>query len=279
MEERSMPFREASIKGTETRVLRSRHTEKKHLISLGLPQRYRNEPEKKWPVVYLLDANFFFGMTTGIVRVMSWCGGTQDAIVVGIGYATDKPPVEAWHQVMAWRANDLTPEKDEAWENRQEDSRKEVSSGGGKEFFRFIEEELIPLVETEYRINPKQRTLAGHSLGGLFALYAMLWKPELFKHYVAGSPSLYWKDELVFEDERRYSRRRKTLPAYLCLTIGESEGRADDDPVTRMLRFSKQLESRRYGRFTQEKRIFAGEDHCTVAVLGFQAGLKFALEV
>jgi hypothetical protein len=29
----------------------------------------------------------------------------------------------------------------------------------------------------------------------------------------------------------------------------------------------------------KKERIFAGEDHCTVAVLGFQAGLKFALEV
>jgi predicted alpha/beta superfamily hydrolase len=279
MEEQPMPFRKASIKGTETRVLRSQHTKKKYLISLGLPHRYPNEPERKWPVVYLLDANFFFGMTTEIVRVMSWCGSTQDAIVVGIGYATDKPPAEAWRQIMAWRANDLTPERDEAWENRREDLPKVERTGGGEQFFRFIKEELIPLVETDYRINPKERTLAGHSLGGLLALYAMLWKPGLFKYYVVGSPSLYWRDELLFEDERRFSRRRKTLPAYLYLTIGESEGRAGDDPVTRMLRFSKQLDSRNYGRFMKKERIFAGEDHCTVAVLGFQAGLKFALEV
>jgi predicted alpha/beta superfamily hydrolase len=279
MEEQSMPFREATIKGSESRVLRSQHTRKDYLISLGLPQRYRDEPEKKWPAVYLLDANFFFGMATGIVRLMSWCGGTQDAIVVGIGYATDKPLTEAWHQVMELRANDLTPERDEEWETRQEDSPREVRSGGGRQFFRFIEEELIPLVETEYRVNPKERTLVGHSLGGLFALHAMLWKPELFKHYVASSPSLYWRDEATFEDERRFSRRRKTLPAHLYLTIGDSEGRADDDPVDRMLRFSKQLESRNYGRFMQDERIFAGEDHCTVAVLGLRAGLKRALEV
>ena len=50
-----MAYREAVIEGTETRVLRSELAEKEYLISLGLLCAYRDEPEKKWPVVYLMD--------------------------------------------------------------------------------------------------------------------------------------------------------------------------------------------------------------------------------
>lgn len=62
----------AVIKGTETLLLRSEHTSQEYLISLGLPHLYPDEPDKKWPVVYLLDANYYFGMVTDMVRSMSW---------------------------------------------------------------------------------------------------------------------------------------------------------------------------------------------------------------
>lgn len=54
-----MRYQESVIEGTETLVLRSELTGKEYLISLGLPYDYEDEPEKKWPVVYLLDGNFF----------------------------------------------------------------------------------------------------------------------------------------------------------------------------------------------------------------------------
>ena len=50
-----MAYREAVLDGNETRVLRSELTEKEYLISVGLPYAYRDKPEKKWPVVYLMD--------------------------------------------------------------------------------------------------------------------------------------------------------------------------------------------------------------------------------
>lgn len=161
----------AVIKGTETPVLRSDHTSQEYLISLGLPQLYPDEPDKKWPVVYLLDANYYFGMVTDMVRSMSWCRMTRYAMVVGIGYTTDAPLEEAWHQVMLWRHLDLTPERDEGTEkSSQEWLKRNVRTGGAPSFVKFLEEELMTLVESKYRVDEKEWTLAGHSCGGLLAL-------------------------------------------------------------------------------------------------------------
>jgi predicted alpha/beta superfamily hydrolase len=175
-----MTFPKASIKGSETRVLHSKDTGMTYLVSVGMPHRYSDKSKKKWPVVYLIDSNLYFGMITDIIRSMSWCGMTSDALVVGVGYASDSPLDEAWHEVMARRYKDLTPIRDEDEEAQaREWLKREVRSGGAKEFHGFVETELIPTIESNYRVIPKTRTLAGHSFGGLFALFAMLTKPEL----------------------------------------------------------------------------------------------------
>src|SRR5262249_43703799 len=39
---------------------------------------------------------------------------------------------------------------------------------GAQSYYRFLTEELIPEVEAQYRVDPKQRTLVGYSLSGSF---------------------------------------------------------------------------------------------------------------
>src|SRR6185503_18883049 len=67
------------------------------------------------------------------------------------------------------------------------------TSGGADNFLKFFETELIPEIEKKYRVQP-YRILAGHSLGGLFAIHAMIAKPGLFNSYVAVSPALQWEN-------------------------------------------------------------------------------------
>jgi len=273
-----MSHQKAMINGTETRVLQSKNTQMKYRISIGLPHLYPDAPEKKWPIVYLIDSNLYFGMVTDIVRSMSWCGMTTDAIVVGIGYTTDAPLEEAWHDVMAWRHQDLTPVQDEELEKRmQEELNRDVKTGGADLFLKFMEEELMTMVENDYRVNEKEMALAGHSFGGLFTLYAMFQKPEIFRNYIACSPSVFYKDQCIFEFEEQYARRRKTLPASLFMSMGELEETPEFPNLSSMYRLSSQLESRKFKRFTLEKRFFPDEDHCTVIAPSLQAGLKLAL--
>jgi predicted alpha/beta superfamily hydrolase len=136
------------------------------------------------------------------------------------------------------------------------------------------------MIESNYRVNPKTRTLAGHSFGGLFTLFAMLNKPEMFKNYIACSPSVPYKDNHIFEIEESFAaRHRKTLPVNLFLSMGELEEHLEDPMVSGMYRFANRLESRGYQRFVIHKRLFPGEDHCTVIAPSFQAGLNLALKI
>ena len=275
-----MPFKKASLNSTETRLVKSRHTGRKHQISIGLPYEYEDFPRRKWPVVYLLDANFYFGMVTEMVRSMARCGGTREAVVVGIGYPSQAKGTEFWRQVMAWRSKDLTPTRD-AVRERNDSKRlaRRVLTGGGEKFLAFIETELIPMVTKNYRVQPRERTLAGHSYGGLFALYTMLRKPRLFQRYVASSPGLHHNKKTMLAFEADFAHRRKTLPAHLFMTIGELEEDLEFAGVSNFYRFCGQIESREYQGFTLEKKLFHGEDHCTAASLGLQAGIKAALGV
>jgi predicted alpha/beta superfamily hydrolase len=65
-----------------------------------------------------------------------------------------------------------------------------AEGGGADRYLDFFERELIPRVEAAYRVDPGDRTLAGHSYGGLFSLYAFARRPGLFNRYLAASPSV-----------------------------------------------------------------------------------------
>jgi predicted alpha/beta superfamily hydrolase len=60
-------------------------------------------------------------------------------------------------------------------------------------FYQFLELELIPSIESKYHSAGK-RTILGHSLGGLFAVYCLFSNKGLFDRYFALSPAL-WIDK------------------------------------------------------------------------------------
>lgn len=276
-----------SLLGTELRKMKSAATGKTHQISIGLPHAYDDDPMEiarfgkpltAWPVVYVLDSILQFGMVTDMVHLMSWCGRTTDAIIVGIGYPVEDSVRETLTKGMALRTHDLTPMQSEISEKYNSEWLKlEVRTGGGGDFFRFIKQELIPLIEQEYRADPAKRILAGHSHGGLFTLFAMFQEPELFSSYIASSPSLDFAENCMFALESKYAKKHKRLPAQIYMSVGELEMGTDETTLTDMYRFAALLESRKYKGFSLTKQVFLDNDHCEVVALAYQAGLKMAL--
>src|SRR4029079_19254087 len=61
----------AAIPATEVRVLPSAMANQAYLISVALPFGYDEHLDKTYPVVYLLDANLYFGMVVDMVRAMN----------------------------------------------------------------------------------------------------------------------------------------------------------------------------------------------------------------
>jgi uncharacterized protein len=282
-----MTSKPASILANPARLMKSRRTGRDYRITIGLPHGYPKPRIKgwpfdavpaRWPVVYLLDADWYFGTVNDTIRIMARCGNTTDAIVVGIGYPEDPDFQEAIREQHARRCIDLTPVRDEGTEKRWgEMVRRPSPTGDAANYLQFIKNELIPMVEKEYQADPSKRTLAGHSFGGLFTAFALLDEPGLFNNYIIGSPSLAYGNRFMFEFEEQFAKRHKRLSANVYLSVGELEEAVDDTSVTDMLRFAAMLQSRKYKGLSLHKQIFADLNHCEVIAPSFQAGLKIAL--
>ena len=57
--------------GTEVRVIHSASTDSDYQISVALPYHYDQESDGVWPVIYVLDANLYFGLVVDMVRAMN----------------------------------------------------------------------------------------------------------------------------------------------------------------------------------------------------------------
>ena len=66
------------------------------------------------------------------------------------------------------------------------------AAGGADELVQFIRTQLLPQLQQQASLDLNRLGLFGHSYGGLFTLYTLLTYPNLFKHYIAASPSLWW---------------------------------------------------------------------------------------
>jgi len=69
-------------------------------------------------------------------------------------------------------------------------------SGGADKFLSFLKNELVPYVNKTYPASGNN-ILYGHSLGGLFSVYAFLAEPQLFNAYLVVDPSLWWDDNYI----------------------------------------------------------------------------------
>lgn len=273
-----MPITEASVPATEVRTIKSNQVDQEYRISIALPYSYPADPKKTYSTVYLLDANLYFGLVTETTRVMYLCETFPETIIVGIGYPVDEPLAEAYRRVVALRARDLTPVVDREAERRNEpEAGVPITTGGASRFLAFIETELIPMIESEYRSNPADRTLVGHSFGGLFVLYALFHRAGLYRRYLAASPILDYGDRVTFNYESTFADNHKALPVSVYLGIGDGEDLPGRPLVGVFHQFVARIADRKYGGLVLTSRIFPNCDHCAAVAPTFQAGLSALL--
>lgn len=241
-------------------------------------------PEGGWPVVYLLDGNLHF--TTMVAAVERQSRGGFGAVVVGVGYPTDD--VESQRLL---RAYDLTPPTSDEWKAKRAGGMADLPTGGHDEFLRFLNEELKPVVEKAYPIDRSRQAIFGHSFGGLFVLHALFTSTESFQTYIASSPSIWWNDQSILEEEKRFRESKpKELRARLLVTVGALE---QPPAQRRQADRSQQLNQRRIVGLAEELtlrlaeskldglkvqfREFAEEHHGSVVLPAASRGVQFAM--
>ncbi len=268
-----------TIPNTELRTLASSIVDQTYKICVALPGGY-DASDERYPVLYLLDANGFFGMVTETVRMLQILLQAPEMLVVGIGY-----PVDGFQGTQGLRVRDLTPTQDSAWveglASVHPGQFAVAGSGGAREFLSFITEELVPFVRSNYRADPEDAAIAGHSFGGLFALYALFHATDSFNRYLISSPSIWWDPAAVDQFEADYAFSRCDLPAKVFMSAGSQEEVMmppfRDAPaafVSHVRSFATRLRGRGYDGLELTTHIFEDESHVSVVPGAMSRGLR-----
>ena len=210
-----------------------------------------------YPVLYMTDGDAHMGHTASTVEFLTQNGRIADLIVVGVTN-TD-------------RTRDLTPAKSSLKNPAGE--LQFPTSGGADNFLKFFETELIPEIEKTYRVQP-YRILAGHSLGGLFAIHAMISKPGLFNSYVAVSPSLQWENDEAMKRVEDFLKNQKESKVTLFASIGNEPGPIGED----FDKLKALLEKSNIKGFEWQAERMADEDHGSVVLRSHYFGLRKVYE-
>ena len=215
---------QVTIPNTEVHHLTATDSGYDYRIDVRLPLSY-DESDKRYPVLYLLDSNWYFPMVTSIVQTMMIIPSTpyvQEMVIVGIGYETDNVALQT-----GLRSRDYTPTvNDEIVASMREIlpwAKIENTSGEAADFLKFIRDDVMPFVDSTYRTDPTLRIGHGHSFGGLFMLYTLFIQPSTFQRYIAASPSIWWDDRVILKHEEAYADTHNDLPTTLYLCAGTDE--------------------------------------------------------
>jgi predicted alpha/beta superfamily hydrolase len=157
----------------ETFTVASEGLERDFHIYVRLPRAY-DEADCDWPVVYVLDGGILFPMLAPYQLMLEIDELAPQVVMVGISYGG------LGFANGNLRSTDYTapaPEP-EYW-------------GGADAYQDFLADELIPRINSDYRVDHDSSLVLGQSLGGQFTLYTALTRPSLFSRYLSINPALH----------------------------------------------------------------------------------------
>jgi Predicted hydrolase of the alpha/beta superfamily len=234
-------------------VIKSETLNEERVILVRTPPGYERNQER-YPVLYLTDGDGHLAHTAATLSFLARNARIPEMIIVGITN-TD-------------RTRDLTPTNASI---QLPDGRTQAfpTSGGADKFLKFIETELIPHIEGKYRVQP-YRIFAGHSFGGLFAIHAMIARPELFNAYIAASPSLQWDNQATLKRAEEFLKARKDFKKTLFVSLGNEPG----DITTGFNRFREFLTKNPVKDFEWAAEHMEDEDHGSIVLRSHYQGLR-----
>ncbi|MGB0390354.1 MAG: alpha/beta hydrolase-fold protein [Salibacteraceae bacterium] len=169
--------------------LYSEALEESRKFYVQVPSSYNAKSNQKYPVAFILDGENFLPTVNDVQNYYSG-GFTPEMVLVGI--ANDK------NRVRDLTTSTITTKYGMPFNEE---------NGKADNFRKFIQEELIPFIESEYPVT-NYRTLIGHSYGGLFAISTLVYQPKLFANYLAIDPSLDWDNQrLIKESEEIFKNQ------------------------------------------------------------------------
>lgn len=194
----------------EQLTLDSAEGQRHYRLWLAVPK--RQAPDGGYPVAYLLDGNAAFGaLDAGLLQRLA---EGNAPLLVAIGSDT---PLRIDRSA---RTFDYTPHRDV---EVQRDPLTDAPSGGAEQFLDLLQQRIKPMIAARYPLDRGRQTLWGHSYGGLLVLHALLTRPGDFQTYAAASPSLWWGDGVILDEQKGFAARLKGQKLNVLMMRGEQE--------------------------------------------------------
>jgi predicted alpha/beta superfamily hydrolase len=238
---------------TELTKFKSLINNQDYVLNVYLPVSY-NYTTKKFPVLYVLDGQWSFQYIAGVQGVaegLYYDGLAPEMIIVGITWTDDYDTN---------RQRDFTPIQTNEF----------PISGGAPKFFNVLRNEIVKMIDSNYRTDKINNTLTGGSLGGLFTLYALFQKPELFNRYIAWGFS---GDDEISKLEKSFSEKNHELNAKIFLCTNEYEDELTDTNYFK--KFVAQLKTPNYNGFEVDSLVIKKMGHVSEGPYAVGRGLEF----
>ncbi|KAJ5364886.1 uncharacterized protein N7496_010599 [Penicillium cataractarum] len=272
-----------------------------YLLQVSWPLEWASLEEKdtitsKANVLYLVDGNAMFLSATEILRRRRLRNPEELAtIIIGLSY----PLTNSVYSPR--RGFDLTPPCNSYNPPKSAHGNPQPQAYGGADIFLdFITNTIHNYVFMNLfpRVSIQQKGLFGHSYGGLFALHTLYTMPVSFDVYLAVSPSIWWNDNFILQEERQFYRlpRQAHRPG-----VWMAYGSLEESPQSEIDQSDENLDGRarlrkgrRMGRNCEEMarrleecgqvgvvkmRRYEDEDHGSVVAGALAGGISFFLDM
>jgi len=223
---------------------------------ISLPDSYNDPSEvgKKYPIMILLDGYTHFKTASGIVHFMSSSRNRNhimsETIIIEIENVD--------------RERDFTVTKIK--------TKRPNTMGGGRNFLDFIEKELIPYADKNYRTEPF-RVLVGHSLGGLLTLNSYMDKNSIFDAFISIDPSIWWDIEMM--NNKVDSIPSESLNKKLFIATANQGENNIVKNKKRHEEFYKLLNQKNSDSLNVGLKYYPNESHRSVPLIALFEGLKY----
>lgn len=243
-------------------------------VFVALPPSYAKQPQRRYPVLYVTDADYAFPIVRQLGRRLNVEGPRiEEFILVGLSYGKGEDGGVS-------RQRDYTPTP-----NGPSSAPANAIHGQSRAYQIYLRDQVKPFVTARYRADPGRAIFLGHSYGALLGAQILFTEPGLFSGYILGNPSLWYDKRYALKLEARYAKQNQDLAANVFLYVGAYEALRKGDQrynqTVDMVADNKALEtalqSRKYPSLKLKSAVLNDEDHLTVAPRGFTQGLKYLL--
>jgi predicted alpha/beta superfamily hydrolase len=231
-------------------------------VYIHCPKLDSSDINKRFPVLYLMDGENHFELLSQYVDYLGRPDVSAIPKIIVVGIPNTK------------RVRDLTPTQSILdYEGKPDTTAWYKSSGGNEIFLEFLQKELIPFIDSNYKTQ-EFKLFAGHSFGGISSINCMLTHPDMFDAYIAVSPSFWWDNEYLLKLTEKKIKSGSSLNKKLFYCDG-NKGGENSFFHKGLLKFDSVIAGKKIVGLDYKYKYYPDEMHMTVPLVAYLDALRF----